>query len=410
MADGFAADTRNVLILLLTAMLSVQAPDPRAEAERLARSGAYEDAIERFRALAAVDPGDLEARIWIARLHVIKGHLRPGEEVYRSILLEAPDRVEALVGLGSVLTSQGRFGEAREILGRAEQLSPDDLEVLAAQGRLNLAADRSRLALGYYGRATLMAPEQNDLRINFEEARRRYDHRIEATYFNEAFSDLTPGTQSGEVALDLRVSERFRVHGRGQQERKFSRTDTRGGGGINWRLDRPWLGSLQAHALVGPGNDILPQVETGLGLGWIGPKTTLTANGRYFRFDDAQMWSLGPTIRLHVLDDVVLSASVTRTLTQFAGLNDMVGGSSGDVRAAVQVRPRLWLEGGYARGIENLDRVTIDRLRSFRADTISGTARLDLRWLTTLAATYEYQRMNRGIKMGRMTAKFLQRF
>ena len=397
-------------MLLLTTLLSVQAPDPKAEAERLARNGAYEEALEQFRALAVVNPADLEARTWVARLHVIMGHLRQGEDVYRSILIESPDRLDALVGLGSVLVSLGRLDEARALLTRAEKLSPADLEVLAAQGGLNLADAQDRLAVGYYGRASVIAPEQNDLRLNVEEARRRYDHRIEATYFNEAFSDTTPETQSGEITLNLRINQQLRVFGRGQQERRFSRTDARAGGGFEWQTHQPALSSLHAFALVGPDNDVLPQVDSGLGLGWIHRTATFMMNGRYFDFANAQMWAVGPALRINVRDDLMVSGSYMHTVTEFAGLDDLFGGNSADIRAGFRIQPRLWLEAGYAHGIENFDRVTIDRLGRFRADTVSGTARLDLHSLTSIGATYEYQRVEGGAKMGRVTAKLIQSF
>lgn len=399
-----------MLILLLTTLLSVQAPNPQAEAERLARSGAYEEALEQFRALAAINPADLEARTWIARLHVIMGHLRQGEAVYRNILVDSPDRLDSLVGLGSVLVSQSRLDEARTYLTRAEKLAPDDLEVLAAQGSLNLADAQHQLAVGYYGRASVIAPEQNDLRLNFEEARRRYDHRIEAAYFSEMFSDATPDTQSGDVTLNLRVNQQLRVFGRGQQERRFSRTDARAGGGLEWRVHQPALSAVQAFALVGPDNDVLPQVDTGLGLRWIHRTATFTMNGRYFRFADARMWTIGPAVRLDVRDNVMVSGSYMHSSTEFAGFDGLVGGNSADIRGAFRIQPRLWLEAGYARGIENFDRVTIDRLGRFRADTISGTARFDLHSLTSIGATYEYQRVEGGAKMGRLTAKLMQSF
>lgn len=398
-----------MLILLLTTLLSVQTPDPRLEAERLARSGAHEEALERFRVLANLNPRDLDARTWIARLNVIMGHLRQGEDVYRSVLLESPDRLDALVGLGAVLVSEGQLDEARVVLSRAEKLSPNELEVLAAQGGLNLAAEQNFLALGYYGRATLIAPEQSDLRLNFEEARRRFDHRFEATYFNEAFSDTTPDTQSGEVTLNLRVNEQLRAFARGQQERRFSRTDARGGGGLEWQIERRGLNSLQTYALVGPNNDVLPRVETGLGLGWTHHIASLTMTGRYFRFENTGLWAVGPALHVNVWDDVMVSAGYMHTVTRFAG-QDSVGGDSGNIHVGFYMRPRLWLDGGYARGIENFDRVTIDRLGRFRANTVSGTARLHLRSLTSIAATYEYERVEGGPKMGRVTLRLMQSF
>ena len=400
-----------MLALLLAATLSVQAPDARAEAERLARTGAHQEALERFRALAVENPRDLDARVWIARLHVMLGHLRQGEDVYRSVLIESPDRLDALVGLGSALTSRGRFAEARRHLSQAERQAPDDLDVLAAQGRLSLMDDRDRLAAAYYGRATLIAPEQYDLRINFEEARRRYDHRIEATYFNEAFNGGTPDSQSGEVTVDFRARDELRAYARGQRERKFNESDTVGGAGIDWQVNRPWLTSLEAHAFAGPGNDVLPRADTGLAAGWRGVHATFAMRGRYYQFNGAHLWAIGPSLRVHARDDLVVSASYTRTLTEFSGLEDLVGHHAGDLRVDVRVRPRLWLGAGYARGIEDFDRVTADRLGDFNAHTYSGTARLDLRSLTTLAATYEHQRVETfDLRMNRVTARIVQRF
>jgi Tfp pilus assembly protein PilF len=399
-----------VLILLLTTLLSVQTPDPHAEAERLARTGDYSEALERFRSLAAVNPEDLDARIWIARLHVIMGNFRQGEEVYRSVMLDGSDRVDVLVGLGSTLVAEGHLDQAREVLGRAERIAPNDLELLAAQGSLNLAANRPRLAAGYYGRARLMAPEQNDLRLNFEEARRRYDHRFEATYFNEQFSDTTPASHSGELSVNFRANDSIRITGRGQQERRFAVTDMRGGGGLEWRIGRPRLLSLQAYGLAGPGNTILPQGEAGATLGWIRGATTITLSARYFGFDRARMRAAGPAVRVDVTDTAWFSMSFTRASSDFDGFADAIGESSGDLRVGVRVQPRLWLEGAYARGIENFDRVTIDRLGRFPANTVSGTARLSLRSLTTVAATYEYQSIEGGIKMGRLTARVIQSF
>jgi YaiO family outer membrane protein len=391
-------------------MLAVQTPDPRADAERLARSGAYEEALDRFRSIAAANPRDLDAREWIARLHAIMGHQRQAEDVYRSILVEQPDRLDALVGLGAALTAQGRLEEARPILSRAEKLSPNDLEVLAAQGRLNLEDEQNRLALGYYGRATLIAPEQSDLQLNLEEAHRRWDHRLEATYFNEVFSEEIDQTQSADVALNFRVTDRLRAFGRGQQERRFSETDQRGGGGLDWRVNRPWLTSFQAHALVGPGNLVLPEVEVGFGLGWSNRKVSLMALGTLYNFDaGADMWTFGPVIRLNFTDNVALSASLMRTLTDF-GLDELVGDSAGKISVGFRIHPRVWLEAGYAGGIEDFDRMTVDRLGEFGANTVSGTVRLDLRSLSSIVGSYEYQQIEDRTEMGRLTLRFIQRF
>src|SRR5262245_10092389 len=97
-----------------------QPADARAQAEQLARSGPYRAALERFQALAAANPDDIEARIWIARLHVWMGDDERAVAVYQSILATQPLHFDALVGLGDAFVRMGRLHEAGELLARAE--------------------------------------------------------------------------------------------------------------------------------------------------------------------------------------------------------------------------------------------------------------------------------------------------
>src|SRR5688500_8061545 len=90
------------LILSLT-LDAGQAPDPRIEAERLAASGAYEEALKRFQTLAAANPDDTAARLWIGRLHLQLGHTRRAAAVFESLLAADEQNVEALSGLGLAL-------------------------------------------------------------------------------------------------------------------------------------------------------------------------------------------------------------------------------------------------------------------------------------------------------------------
>src|SRR6476469_5270894 len=102
-----------------------QAQDPRAEAERLARTGAHAQALKQFQALAAANPDDIDVRLWIARLHAQMGHPEHAVDVYRSILAVQPQQMDALIGLGQSLVKLGRLGEASETLNRAEALGAD---------------------------------------------------------------------------------------------------------------------------------------------------------------------------------------------------------------------------------------------------------------------------------------------
>src|SRR5215212_10942337 len=107
----------SMAFFVLGVLLSLPAgQDARAEAERLARSGARQQALERFQALAAENPGDIASRLWIGRLHLeMKRPLR-AVAVYESIVATDAQNVDALVGLGVALTRTGRIREASDAL------------------------------------------------------------------------------------------------------------------------------------------------------------------------------------------------------------------------------------------------------------------------------------------------------
>src|SRR5687768_8776902 len=156
----------SAAILGATLLAGAQAPasDQRAEAERLARSGAHAQALKEFQAVAAANPDDIEARLWIARLHVLLGHPRRAADVYESIVAAQPQNVDALLGLGEALTSASRLREGADALSRAEALAADRPAILTAQGRLHTAAGRTSLALAYFQRALALDPANAEVR------------------------------------------------------------------------------------------------------------------------------------------------------------------------------------------------------------------------------------------------------
>jgi hypothetical protein len=80
------------------------------------------------------------------------------------------------------------------------------------------------------------------------------------------------------------------------------------------------------------------------------------------------------------------------------------------VRGSYALFPRLSLVAGYARGLEDFDAVSIDRIGPFRANTASAGVRLDLPTSSTVFAGYEHQWRERNAEMGRVSVKLSQRF
>src|SRR4051812_17177238 len=98
--------TSFAAILLLTAVLQTPAPD-RARAEGLARNGRTVEAMELFTQIVTLNPSDIEARLWLARLALRLGRVNEAEDRFRSVLLEHPDDVDGRIGLALVLTRTG---------------------------------------------------------------------------------------------------------------------------------------------------------------------------------------------------------------------------------------------------------------------------------------------------------------
>lgn len=398
-----------LLPVLLAGLLGGQPAQPdKAEAERLARSGMYAQALERFRQLAAENPDDLDARVWIGRLHVWMRHADAAEGVFRSVVESAPDRVDALVGLGVALTALARDAEAIAVLDRAERLAPNDEEVLAAQGAAHGAAGHTTLAEAYLLRAAVLRPEDRAIGDSLEVVRRDAANMISAVFMNESFSADVSDTRFGSVSVNLRANDRLRVTGRVDPQRKFARDEARGGGGLI--LQATPRVAVKGQVLFGGPSDVLPRGDVAAGVDVRHRNALWSGVFRLIRFDGADYVVFSPGVTLTLRDRTIVALSYSHSVTTFAGFEDRVGNNSGDVRLEWAATPRLWIGGGYTRNVERLDVLSPDRLGAFTANTGSASARLELRSLTTLRFDYDYQRRANGVRMIRIIGALVQRF
>jgi YaiO family outer membrane protein len=410
----FAAENPGVMLLslLLTGLLTAsaeqvsQTPATREAAIELAQSGEYDEALDTFRRVAAANPRDIEARLWIARLHVWMGHPDRAEPVFRSVLLENPSSIDARLGVGVALVSLNRADEALEVLEPAEQLAPNDPEVLAALGRAHRLAGNTSLSLGYLERAAAMAPTM-DNRLSLEQTRMLYDHRVESTSYVEDFSLPVANTASTDFLANVRISDRLRVIGRGQFQRKFSESEQRGGLGIEWRWDGQT--TMYAQALVGPGNTVLPRTDANLEVGHIRGAAEWVAGVRFIDFAGASVTVLSPGATWWPRDRVSFGLRYSLAMTNFDDVESQTGHSA-TLRGSYMVYPRVWLNAGYSTGVENFDNLSPDRVGDFRANTASGGVRIDLPTFTSVFGIYEHQRRANDIKMNRVTVALVQRF
>jgi Flp pilus assembly protein TadD len=149
-------------VLLLTTLLAAADPQadkaPTPQPEDLAQAGNYKAALEGFRRRVSADPGDLDARVWIAWLHERMGRPDLAEPVYRSVVLEAPGHVDAAIRFATLLMKQRHNDEAVRVLERAKGAEPRNPELLAALGSAHLRVSNASLALAYLELAAALSP------------------------------------------------------------------------------------------------------------------------------------------------------------------------------------------------------------------------------------------------------------
>jgi YaiO family outer membrane protein len=377
-----------------------------ADAAQLADEGRDGEALAAFRQRAAQNPNDLEARLWIARLHERMGNPDQAESVYRSVLLEDPDNLEAALGVAATLLARDELDETIDLLEAIEERAPQNATLLSLLGRAHRRAGREAQAIGYFERVVAIAPT-DEHRFRLEDARLSYGHRIETRGFGEQFSGTTPDTRGGDLAINYRLSERLRVIGRGQAQRKFSVSEQRGGGGVEWRWQPAT--TLRAQLLVGPGNLVMPEGDFLGEVDYTHGPAVWTASIRYFDFTGARTTFLSPGVAWPASDRIWLAVRYALGWTETSRSGVEIGHTA-QLRGTYRFYRRLSLQVGYAAGVEDFETFSIDRIGDFRANTVSAGVRLDLPTLTAVVAGYERQWRRGNIDMGRVTVGIQHRF
>jgi tetratricopeptide (TPR) repeat protein len=398
---------RFVLTLLLMVSFAGTAfTQTVADAAQLADEGRNAEALAAFRQVAARNPNDLDARLWIARLHERMGNLDQAESVYKSVLLEDPTNLEAALGVASALLARNETEDAIELLESVAEREPQNVTALALLGRGYRQAGQAEQAIGYLERAVAAAPT-DEHRLRLEDARRSYQHRVEMRGFGEQFSGTTPDSRGGDFAVNYRLSERLRVIGRGQTQRKFSVSEQRGGGGIEWQWRRST--TLRAQLLLGPSNLVMPESDFLGEVDYAYGPAVWTASLRYFDFTGARATFLSPAVAFQASDRTSIALRYALAWTETSTSIGVDIGHTAQLRGAYRLFRRLSLQAAYAAGVDDFETFSVDRIGDFRTNTVSGGVRLDLSTLTTIVASYDRQ-WRPNIDMGRVNVGIQQRF
>jgi YaiO family outer membrane protein len=359
-----------------------------AEAAELARQGNDQAALDAYRRLAAANPRDHQARLGIARLHLAMGHPELAEPVFRSVLLEDPTNAEAMIGVGTSLTELGRVDEALIQLDRATKVAPGNADAMAALGRAYLKARNTTLAVSYLQQAVAAAPTPENV-LALEDARRVHGHSVQLGGLFEHFDTGIDDSWGGDLRLNVRLEDRLRLLARGEVLDKFGVSDARGGAGLEWYVRPDTVFTIQG--LGGPDNLVLPRVDGRVSLTYQPRAVAWSAAAQVTDFSTATMTTLSPEVTWWADSRTSIGLRYTLAVTSLDGADDLVLASSGALTGSYRFAPRAWFNLGYWFGIEDFDTLTVDRIGRFSAHTVGGGLGFDLRTLTTIQATYQYQ-------------------
>jgi YaiO family outer membrane protein len=396
----------SAAILGVTLLAFPQAADQRAEAERLARSGGYEAALKQFQALAAANPDDIDARVWIARLHALMGRPEHAEAVYRSILAVQPQHVDALIGLGNALVTLGELDDAADALNRAEALAADKPALLTAQGRLHQAGNHTTLALAYFMRALALDPGNAEARAAADALRAARAHRVELDYTFQHLNADMDDAHVGSFEVNARVSDPVRIFGRGQVQRAFGFDEQRAGGGLEWSITRHAV--LRGGVLIGADTTYLPETDAFVEASVRQGRATWSFQLRNANFEGADFWLGGPGLAVTVVPRVEASIQYYRGRVDAEGFGESTTDSV-VLGLAGAASDRLRLGVTFTHGIDRLDWLTLDRIAT-EADTVSVTGGYDFTAFVTFRGGYDFQSRPDALQAHRAHAGFVFRF
>ena len=249
----------RMLVALATAFVLLTCQPPSGDrnlAEQLARSGRTVEALVLFERIVAQHPADIEVRLWIARLQLRIGRTEEAEAGFRAVLLERPSDVDARIGLGAALTRRDAWTEALAILLDTEKDAGSNADLFGSLARAYRRAGDDRRALAYYERARELAPGDPDLIDGYEATLRAYGSSITIEGVAEGgVSDA----RSASLIANVRVLPRLELEGRWRTQNRNGLSDTIGGGGGIWRIDRTT--NLAIRGAGGVDNASLPNAD-----------------------------------------------------------------------------------------------------------------------------------------------------
>lgn len=401
------------LLLLLASFpgqaLAADREEALARAQEQVEAGDYDSALEIFRQLAAADPQDLEARIWIARLESWQGNYELAERLYREVLQIAPGNLEAELGLVDVLSWQGRYREAEERLEGLEAADPRNVTILLRQAKLARWQGRRKEARDGYQKVLEVDPGNPEAEEALEAIRLETRYRLATGYFLEEFDFV--GNANGQfVEFLYHDLDRVWLLGRFTFQNKFDQNNTRYTLGGTYRFfSRTWV---RAQVSLAPSGDTVVAnqdytLEVTQGLR---PPISVGAGYRFLDFQAADVHVVTALVNWDPRPDLHLFVRYTPARTTFTGGGGSVWNQNGWARLVWDVNRTFSPYLLFAVGSESFTGLSADELGRFAAQTWGAGVEVRVTKLQGFSVGYYRQNRTRDNRQQGFSLSYFIRF
>jgi YaiO family outer membrane protein len=352
-----------LLFLLVPSLLAAGSGDELDAGAALVRSGEYRAAAAFLRGILEKNPGNREARIWLARALSFSGDFAGGEKEYREVLSAFPDDVEARLGLADVLAWQKRYREAVLVLSDMAKERPDDPEVWVRQGKVAFWAGKPEEAKKHFDRTLFLDPGNEEARRGLDliaaKAAREYRREAEVGAAHLRIRRASPGNQVHAAIRDRSVAD-WEFLGRVDYLHRFGEDEGRGTAGIM----RKWEGggSLRIEGGISPGAKVFSRASVEAELAWpLSARLVGYAGGKYANYSVADAWNAVGALEWYIRGKNALFMRYILTRTEFDS-----GGSSTDGSWMIKIihfrtdDDRVWAY--FSQGSEGYTAGTADQI------------------------------------------------